>query len=179
MTDEVDEIVAAWRRERPDLDVAPLEVLSRVSRLAAVLDERRAAAFGEHDLQPHEFDVLAALRRSGEPFELTAGQLCALTHVTSGTMTSRLDNLTLRNFVFRLADPTDGRLVRVRLTPTGRQRIDATFAALLDSERALLGRLADPKRDALVDALRDLLRAATVAAATRAETPHSYAVSPD
>ena len=93
MPDEVDEIVAAWRRERPDLDVAPLQVLSRVSRLADVLDERRADAFVEHGLQAHEFDVLAALRRSGEPFELTAGELGALTHVTSGTMTSRLDRL--------------------------------------------------------------------------------------
>ena len=140
MTDEVDEIVAAWRRERPDLDVAPLEVLSRVSRLAAVLDERRADAFVEHGLQAHEFDVLAALRRSGEPFELTAGELCALTHVTSGTMTSRLDRLSARKFVSRHHDPTDGRLVQVRLTPTGRRRIDAAFAALLDTEHELLGR---------------------------------------
>jgi DNA-binding MarR family transcriptional regulator len=160
MTDEVDEIVAAWRRERPDLDVAPLEVLSRVSRLAAALDERRADAFVEHGLQAHEFDVLAALRRNGEPFELTAGELCALTHVTSGTMTSRLDRLSTRKFVSRHPDPTDGRLVRVRLTPTGRRRLDASFAALLDTERELLGRLAESKRDALVDALRDLLRAA-------------------
>jgi DNA-binding MarR family transcriptional regulator len=160
MTDEVDEIVAAWRRERPDLDVTPLEVLSRVSRLAAVLDERRADAFVEHGLQAHEFDVLAALRRAGEPFELTAGELCALTHVTSGTMTSRLDRLTTRKFVSRHPDPTDGRLVRVRLTATGRRRIDSTFAALLDTEHDLLRHLAQTKRDALVDALRDLLRAA-------------------
>jgi DNA-binding MarR family transcriptional regulator len=162
VADEVDEIVAGWRRERPDLDVAPLEVLSRVSRLAAVLDERRADAFVEHGLQAHEFDVLAALRRSGEPFELTAGELCALTHVTSGTMTSRLDRLSMRRFVSRHTDPTDGRLVRVRLTPTGRGRVDETFAALLDTERELLGRLAESKRDALVDALRDLLRAANI-----------------
>lgn len=160
MTDEVDEIVAAWRRERPDLDVAPLEVLSRISRLAAVLDERRADAFVEHGLQAHEFDVLAALRRSGDPFELTAGELSALTHVTSGTMTSRLDRLTMRKLVSRHPDPTDGRLVRVRLTQTGRRRVDATFAALLDTEHDLLKRLADAKRDSLVDALRDLLRAA-------------------
>jgi DNA-binding MarR family transcriptional regulator len=160
MTDEVDDIVAAWQRERPDLDVAPLEVLSRISRLAAVLDERRANAFVEHGLQSHEFDVLAALRRSGDPFELTAGELSVLTHVTSGTMTSRLDRLTARKFVSRHPDPTDGRLVRVRLTPTGRRRIDATFAALLDTEHDLLKHLTDLKRDGLVDALRDLLHAA-------------------
>jgi DNA-binding MarR family transcriptional regulator len=158
--DEVDAIVAAWRRERPDLEVEPLHVLSRVARLAAVLDDRRAAAFVEHGLQGHEFDVLSALRRSGEPFELTAGELAALTHVTSGTMTSRLDRLEARGFVDRRADPSDGRLVRVRLTAEGRDRVDAAFAALLDSERQLLRALDDPTLTALADALRNLLLAA-------------------
>ena len=160
MPDEVDEIVAAWRRERPDLDVAPLEVLSRISRLADVLDERRAEAFVEHGLQAHEFDVLAALRRSGDPFELTAGELCALTHVTSGTMTSRLDRLTTRKLVTRHPDPTDGRLVRVRLTATGRRRLDAAFAELVASERRLLEALSADRHRELADALRQLLSVA-------------------
>ncbi|HEY2167347.1 MAG TPA: MarR family transcriptional regulator [Jatrophihabitantaceae bacterium] len=160
MTDEVDEIVAAWARECPDLDVAPLRVLSRVSRLADVLDERRAAAFVEHGLQAHEFDVLAALRRSGEPFELTAGELSASTHVTSGTMTSRLDRLTRRNLVSRHPDPDDGRLVRVRLTGTGRRRLDAAFAALLETERELLAALPADVQDEMATSLRTLLLAA-------------------
>jgi DNA-binding MarR family transcriptional regulator len=160
MTDEVDGIVAAWQRERPDLDVAPLEVLSRVSRLADVLDERRAEAFVEHGLQAHEFDVLAALRRAGEPFELTAGELSVLTHVTSGTMTSRLDRLSARRFVSRHPDPGDGRIVRVRLTGTGRRRVDAAFAALVDSERHLLASLPTDRHRELAGALRELLAAA-------------------
>lgn len=159
MHDEVDEIVAAWRRERPDLDVAPLEVLSRISRLADVVADRRAEAFVEHGLQAHEFDVLTVLRRAGEPFELTAGELSALTHVTSGTMTSRLDRLTQRKLVTRRADPSDGRLVRVRLTAAGRQRVDAAFAALVDSERDLVARLSDGTRETLTLALRELLLA--------------------
>ena len=159
MRDEVDEIVAAWRRERPDLDMEPLHVLSRVSRLAAVLDERRAEAFVGHGLQGHEFDVLSVLRRSGEPFQQTAGELATLTHVTSGTMTSRLDRLVARDFVTRRADPADGRIVRVRLTPAGRQRVDAAFAQLLSSERELLAAL-DPAHAAeLAESLRLLLRA--------------------
>ena len=158
--DEVDEIVAAWRLERPDLDVAPLQVMSRVSRLAALLDERRAAAFVEHGLQAHEFDVLAALRRAGDPFELTAGELSALTHVTSGTMTSRLDRLTSRRLVSRHPDPDDGRLVRVRLTATGRRHLDAAFSALVESERELLDALAEDRRGELAAALRVLLVAA-------------------
>jgi DNA-binding MarR family transcriptional regulator len=160
MNDEVDEIVAAWRRERPDLDVEPLQVLSRISRLAAVLDERRADAFVDHGLQGHEFDVLSVLRRSGEPFERTAGELATLTHVTSGTMTSRLDRLVARDFVTRHPDPTDGRLVRVRLTATGRQRVDAAFVQLLRSERDLLATLDGSRGAELADALRSLLRAA-------------------
>jgi DNA-binding MarR family transcriptional regulator len=160
MADEVDAILAAWRRERPDLDVAPLAILSRISRLADVLDERRAAAFVEHGLQAYEFDVLAALRRSGEPFELTAGELGALTHVTSGTMTSRLDKLSARRFVTRHPDPTDGRLVRVRLTNLGRRRLDAAFTALLRSEQQLLAALSEDQHAELADALRVLLVAA-------------------
>lgn len=160
MFDEVDEIVAAWHRERPDLDVEPLQVLSRISRLADVLAERRADAFVEHGLQAHEFDVLTALRRAGEPFELTAGELSTLTHVTSGTMTSRLDRLTQRKFVARHPDPTDGRLVRVRLTALGRKRVDAAFDALIAGERDLLARLGDGKRHDLAVLLRELLLAA-------------------
>ena len=159
--DEVDEIVKAWRRERSDLDVEPLHILSRVSRLADVLDDRRAAAFVDHALQAHEFDVLAALRRSGEPFELTAGELCAATHVTSGTMTSRLDRLVARKLVLRRADEDDGRLVLVRLTAAGRRRVDGALTALLHSERELLAKLTRAKRDRLAATLRELLGAAT------------------
>ncbi|MSY98161.1 MAG: MarR family transcriptional regulator, partial [Actinobacteria bacterium] len=68
--DEVDHLVSAWHRERPDLDTSPLEVLSRVTRLARQLDFARRAAFNEHQLEPWEFDVLAALRRAGDPYAL-------------------------------------------------------------------------------------------------------------
>lgn len=157
--DEVDEIVDAWHRERPDLDVEPLHVLSRISRLAAVLDVRRADAFVGHGLQAHEFDVLSVLRRSGEPFERTAGELATLTHVTSGTMTSRLDRLVTRGFVTRRADPADKRLVRVRLTDAGRRRVDEAFVALLHSEQQLLATLDGGRSAELAAALRSLLRA--------------------
>jgi DNA-binding MarR family transcriptional regulator len=163
VADEVDEIVEAWRRERADLDVEPLQILSRIGRLADVLDERRAASFVEHGLQAHEFDVLAALRRSGEPFEMTAGELGAATYVTSGTMTSRLDRLVARKLVVRLPDDDDGRLVRVRLTAAGRRRVDGAITALLESERELVGTLTLQKRERLAASLRELLAAATAA----------------
>jgi DNA-binding MarR family transcriptional regulator len=161
MDDEVDELVTAWHRERPDLELEPMQILSRIGRLAVLLDDRRAAAFVEHGLQAHEFDVLAALRRAGDPFEMTAGELCIATHVTSGTMTSRLDRLVTRKLVVRRADAADGRLVRVHLTAAGRKRVDSAFAALLDSEHELVGRLPAPKRERLASLLRELLVATT------------------
>ena len=157
--DEVDALVAGWHQARVDLDVEPMQILSRIARISARLDDRRAAAFVEHGLQAHEFDVLAALRRAGDPFELTAGELCIATHVTSGTMTSRLDRLVTRKLVVRRPDATDGRLVVVRLTAAGRNRVDAAMEALLVSERELVGQLPQAKRDRLAALLRELLLA--------------------
>jgi DNA-binding MarR family transcriptional regulator len=155
--DDVDRIVAAWRRERPDLDVAPLQVLSRVSRLARRLDLDRAQAFARHSLEGWEFDVLSALRRSGDPYELSPGQLIRQTLVTSGTMTNRVDRLERRGLVSRSPDPHDRRGVIVRLTPAGQSTVDAAMADLLERERDLLGELSQQDRDDLAGMLRRLL----------------------
>jgi DNA-binding MarR family transcriptional regulator len=155
--DDVDRIVAAWRRERPDLDVAPLQVLSRVSRLARRLDLDRAQAFARHSLEGWEFDVLSALRRSGDPYELSPGQLIRQTLVTSGTMTNRVDRLERRGLVSRSPDPHDRRGVIVRLTPAGQRTVDAAMADLLERERDLLGELSQQDRDDLAGMLRRLL----------------------
>jgi len=155
-SDEVDRIVAAWRRERPDLDVGPLEVLSRVSRLSRHLDRDRAAAFTGHGLEPWEFDVLAALRRAGAPYQLSPGQLVAETLVTSGTMTNRIDRLEAKGFVDRVPDPNDGRGVQVTLTDDGRARVDAALTDLLAHEREILAALPAADRDHLADLLRRL-----------------------
>lgn len=155
--DEVDRICEAWRRERPDLDVSPLEVLSRVTRLAKHLDRDRAAAFAQHDLELWEFDVLAALRRSGPPYQLTPGQLIQQTLVTSGTMTNRIDRLEDRGLVARHPDPDDGRGVIVKLTPGGRTVVDAALVDLLKREGELLAHLDLPRRRELANLLRRLV----------------------
>ena len=155
--DEVDALLDAWRRERPDLDVAPMEVLSRISRLAHHLDRGRAAAFSAHGLEPWEFDVLAALRRSGAPYQLSPGQLLRETLVTSGTMTNRVDRLVARDLVNRDDHPGDRRGVLVRLTDRGRETVDAALADLLVAERAMLDNLTQSDRDKLVEILRQLL----------------------
>jgi DNA-binding MarR family transcriptional regulator len=160
--DEVDRIVGAWRRERPDLDVAPLEVLSRVTRLARHLDRARSAAFARHQLETWEFDVLAALRRSGPPYRLSPGQLVAQTMVTSGTMTNRIDRLAGRGLVRRLPDPADGRGVMVSLEDSGRALADAALADLLQVERDVLAVLETGEPERLAGLLRDLLTALEV-----------------
>ena len=156
--DEVDRIVLAWQRERPDLDVQPLAVLSRVSRLARHLDLARRSAFERHHLETWEFDVLAALRRAGAPYELSPGLLLARTMVTSGTMTNRIDRLEVRGLVTRRPDPDDRRGVVVTLTPDGRTHVDAALSDLLEQERTILAEL----RPSEVQRLADLLRLVTL-----------------
>jgi DNA-binding MarR family transcriptional regulator len=156
-TDEVDRIVEAWLRERPDLDVTPLTILSRVLRLARHLDLARGSAFAEHDLEGWGFDVLSALRRAGAPYELSPGQLIAQTLVTSGTMTNRVDRLAARGLVSRGPDPRDRRGVKVTLTSAGRAVVDAALSDLLDRERILLNQLPSADREHLAELLRRLL----------------------
>ncbi len=156
MHDEVDRLVEAWRRERPDLDLNPMEVLSRVSRVSRQLDVARRAAFAEHDIEQWEFDVLAALRRAGSPYQLSPGRLLRETLVTSGTMTNRVDRLEGRGLVERLPDPRDRRGVLVRLTARGRETVDGALAGLLELERPLLSALGDEERDQLAGLLRKL-----------------------
>ncbi len=156
-SDEVDRIVAAWQRERPDLDVAPLQVLSRVSRLARHLDLARREAFAAHDLEPGEFDVLAALRRAGKPYALPPSQLLSPTLVTSGTMTNRIDRLEQKGLVNRTPDPSDGRGVLVELTSSGKSAVDKALDELITRENKLLAKIAKTDREKLAAILRDVV----------------------
>ena len=157
MRDEVDDLVEAWGRERGDLDLAPVEVFSRISRLARHLDLARRDAFTAHGIESWEFDVLSALRRSGAPYELSPGRLLRETLVTSGTMTNRVDRLATRGYVERYPDPADRRGVIVRLSPEGKAAVDGAFAALLEAERELLADLPARDQQRLAGLLRTLL----------------------
>ena len=155
--DEVDDLVAQWHQERPDLDVSPLEVLSRLSRLARHLDRARRAAFAAQNLEPWEFDVLSALRRAGPPFQLTPGALLRATLVTSGTMTNRIDRLAAAGLVRREPDPRDRRGVLVTLSERGKAAVDAALTDLLNREQSLLAGLDAGERGMLASLLRTLL----------------------
>jgi DNA-binding MarR family transcriptional regulator len=157
MRDEVDELIEAWARERADLDLGPVAVFSRISRLARHLDLARREAFTAHHIESWEFDVLAALRRAGRPYELSPGRLLRETLVTSGTMTNRVDRLTARGLVERYPDPDDRRGVIVRLTAEGKRAVDGAFGALLEAEKSLLADLPAAEQESLSGLLRTLL----------------------
>ena len=154
--DEVDRIVGAWVRERPDLDFAPLQVLSRVGRLARHLDRARRTAFMASVLESWEFDVLSALRRAGSPYQLSPKALLQQTLVSSGTMTNRIDRLVTRSLVERRTDPNDGRGILVSMTVDGRQRVDTAISTLLVSENELLDGLSAGDQERLAALLRKL-----------------------
>lgn len=139
--DRVARIQAQWRRERPDLDVAPQGVIGRLHRLAAHLTDELNAVYRRHGLGEGEFDVLATLRRSGAPYELAPGALAAQTMVTTGGLTKRIDRLEAAGLVDRRRSDLDGRGRVVALTAAGKEVIDDAFADHMRNERRLLDQL--------------------------------------
>ncbi|MCW3491955.1 MarR family winged helix-turn-helix transcriptional regulator [Microbacterium sp. SSM24] len=157
--DRVAEIQEAWRRERPDLDPSPQGVIGRLHRVAIELTERLVAVYGEFGLTEGEFDVLATLRRAGEPYEHAAGDLADHTLVTTGGLTKRVDRLEARGLVERRAEASDARRRLVRLTPEGRDLIDRAFTAHLANEHRLVQELGEADAAALEPILTRWLRA--------------------
>lgn len=139
--DHVARIQAEWHRERPDLDVSPQGVIGRLHRVGVLLTDRLTAVYQRYGLSEGEFDVLAALRRAGDPFERAPGELAAFTMVTTGAMTKRLDRLEAAGLLTRRPSAADGRGRVVALTPAGRELIDEAFAAHMLNEQRLLADL--------------------------------------
>lgn len=165
--DAVDYYVSQWQRERPDLDVSPMEVIGRLSRLAILVQERLDVVFADHGLQSWEFDVLATLRRAGQPYELSPGELNRTMMITSGTTTHRISKLEQRGFVTRNTDETDRRVVRVRLTDHGRDVFDRCHAAHLTNEAHILELVTPASRERLLAGLKALAEALGDKAAAR------------
>lgn len=155
--DHVDAILAQWRRERPDLDVEALGLVGRLLRASQLADATLSPPLVERGLQAGWFDLLAALRRSGEPYELTPTQLMRATMVSSGAITKRLDRLAEAGMVDRRPDPSDRRGVLVGLTAHGRETIDAALDAHVANEEEFLRPLAQTDQRALDNLLRKLL----------------------
>jgi DNA-binding MarR family transcriptional regulator len=155
--DEVDALIGAWSERLPDVDVTPLEVMSRLRRVSIRLGRIRAGAFATAGLASWEFDVLAALRRADEPHELSPAQLIQRTMIGSAAMTNRITHLVERGYVERQANPRDGRGVLVRLTDEGRVRVDAAMSELIRREARALSVLSRDDIDELARMLRPLM----------------------
>jgi DNA-binding MarR family transcriptional regulator len=154
--DAVAAIADAWARERPDLDTSPLLVVGRIQRLAAVLDDRLRPPFAEAGLGSGDFDVLTALRRSGEPYTLTPTGLARAMLVTGGATTKRVDRLARQGLVRRTTSSSDGRSREVTLTPSGLALVDHLMAGHLAGEERLLAGLTPAQRGDLARLLGKL-----------------------
>jgi DNA-binding MarR family transcriptional regulator len=152
--DHIDAILARWRLLRPDLDVDALGTVGRLLRVAQLADATLTEQLAPYGLQPGWFDLLAALRRSGE---LNPTHLMQTTMLTSGGMTKRLDRLVAAGLVERRPDPGDRRGTLVRLTRKGTGLVDRTLAVHVGNEAKLLTPLGAGERRALDGALRKLL----------------------
>jgi DNA-binding MarR family transcriptional regulator len=152
--DQVGLIIDAWQRERPDVDVSSIAIITPVVRLAALVSDHRARALAAHGLEQSHLDVLAALRRSGAPFLLTAGELSRRCRVTAGATTQRVQAMEVLGLVERVRQEPDRRTVHVGLTPEGRARLDGIFADVMAGDESLLSGLEPAQRRALEELLR-------------------------
>jgi DNA-binding MarR family transcriptional regulator len=158
--DDVDRIVGQWAQERPELQTDAMAVFGRIYRLARIVGDQQERVYSVLGINRGEFDVLATLRRAGEPFQLSPKALSASLMLTTGGMTGRLDRLERAGLVTRSPDPADRRGLVITLTLHGREIIDEAVVAGLDAQREVLERLPETSRRRLSALLRDLLAAA-------------------
>jgi len=152
--DQVGRIIEAWGRERPDVDVSSIGIVTPVWRLGSIIMDNRARVLASHGLELSHLDVLAALRRSGRPYRLTAGELSRRCRVTAGATTQRIQAMEVLGFVERVREEPDRRTVHVRLTPQGMARLDGIFADVMAADESLLTGLTPRQRAALEELLR-------------------------
>lgn len=169
--DPVDRLVEQWASERPDLDLAPMATFGRLGRLAALATAAIEAELGRHDLTVADFDVLATLRRAGEPCALRPGEVARALMLSPAGMTGRLDRLERAGLVERSPDPDDRRSWIVRLSEAGRRSVDAAVADHVANEARLLAPLSAAQHAALDDALRTLLASLEPGADGSADEP--------
>lgn len=155
--DAVDAILAQWQRERPDMDASPMGLIGRTTRLASYFRKSIGSVFARYGLNLGEFDVLATLRRSGTPYQLSPTALFKSMMVSSGTMTNRIDRLEKEGLVERVSDERDRRGSLIKITDKGFALIDEAVTAHMDNGRDILSRLDPSEQEDLVRLLRKLL----------------------
>lgn len=156
-TDYVDQLIRQWERERPALDVTPMGIIGRISRLSRILERQIEEVFATHGLQGGRFDVLAALVRAGKPNRLTPTELYNSLLISSGAITNRIDRLEADGLVERVPSGSDRRSTPVQLTAIGRKRLDAALREHLENEQRLIASLSPEERSVLSILLRSWL----------------------
>lgn len=157
MHDAVDDVLAQWQAERPDLDASPMGVIGRIFRAQRRLEKALRENFAAFDLQHHEFDILATLRREGSPFQMTAGALVKSSMVTYGAITNRIDRLEAKGLVTRRTDANNRRSVLIALTEKGRRLVDEAVEHHVALEAELLAALDAEEQERLAGLLKRLL----------------------
>jgi DNA-binding MarR family transcriptional regulator len=155
--DHVDQVLAEWSKEQPELDTSPVAVVARIGRAGALLDRGLNANFARHGINRTDWDVLAALRRIGAPYRRTPTSLYRALMRTSGGLTHIIDRLEERGLVERIPDPADRRGLQVSLTRKGRALVDRAALGHLDTERRMLSPLTRQEQTELAQLLRKLL----------------------
>jgi DNA-binding MarR family transcriptional regulator len=156
--DRVDSLMAAWRRERPDIDVSSIAVLTRALLIGRHLQKARDGALRELGTDTPTLDVLATLRRAGAPYRLRTSEIEAATMVTAGAVSQRLDRLEARGLVRRIRDDGDRRVIYISLTTHGRELVDGVVAGLMKREELLLTPFDERERHTLERLLARWLR---------------------
>ncbi|MGV9989197.1 MarR family winged helix-turn-helix transcriptional regulator [Streptomyces sp. NPDC003374] len=154
-TDTVAQVVRQWRAVHPGLDTAPMEIIGRINRCAALLQQAEDAPLRRAGLSRPEFDLLGALRRTGH--ELTPSELARETFSSGAAVTKRLKQLSERGLVERRGDTRDRRVAHVRLTDAGRELVDGILPEQLAYERTVLSVLDGEDRGDLTALLGELL----------------------
>ena len=154
--DVVDQLLEDWRRERPDLDAAPMAVVGRILHLASRLEARANEALKAASLSYTDLDVLATLRRSGSPYRLTPTVLRRSVLLTSGAMTACLDRLEARGLLTREPEAGDRRALAAMLTDRGNALADTAIGLRFAEAGAAVAGLSLRERDQLATLLRKL-----------------------
>jgi len=156
--DDVDKILAQWKTERPDLNNQSMGLIGRLQRLSHHLVRDMEMTFNEFGLNLSNFDVLATLRRSGPPYQLSPGELLSTMMIASGTLTNRIDQLAKSGYIKRIQNPDDGRSVFIALTNKGFDTIDAAVTAHVATQIRLTSALSPKEMHDLDHLLKNFLK---------------------
>ncbi|MYM61469.1 MarR family transcriptional regulator [Vibrio sp. OCN044] len=153
--DHVDRVLVQWQHQRPDLDCSPMGVVGRLSRMSRLIDKKINIIFKNNSLTSVEFDILATLRRFNEP--MTPTELYQTLMLSSGAMSTRIEQLVKRELIERIASSEDRRSCSVMLTKSGKLLIDNVLEEHVLNANSILEPLNDVQREQLAILLRSWL----------------------